>query len=91
MDQSDSAIVRCLQSSSPCQWRAGASGLGLPYAPFGQMPVQHAYLSPIAVRNQAIGLCFTGRLKGEGFNERECVWIDQIVDHIAAGFSGART
>lgn len=86
----DSAIVQCLQSQSPGHWQSGTTGLGLPYTPFGQTPFRHAYLSPIVVRNQAIGLCFAGRLKGEGFNERECVWVDQIVDHIAAGFAANR-
>lgn len=87
MNKSDSAIVQSMKSLSPRIWQAGTPGLGLPYTPFGQMPFKHAYLSPVVVRNQAIGICFAGRLKGEGFNERECVWIDQIVDHIAAAFT----
>ena len=90
MGKSDAAIVQCLRSFSPRSWKAGRPGLGLPYIPFGQMPIQHAYLAPIVVGAKAIGLCFTGRLQGEAFNERECVWIDQIVDHIAAGFAGNR-
>jgi len=90
MSQSASAIAQCLQSQSPTQWITGTSGLGLPYTPFGQMPFKHAYLAPIVVCKQAIGLCFTGRLKGEAFDERECVWIDQIVDHIASGFDKNR-
>ena len=90
MDKSDAAIVQCLRSLSPRSWNAGGMGLGLPYTPFGQMPFQHAYLAPIVVRAKAIGLCFTGRLQGEAFNERECVWIDQIVEHIASGFGGSQ-
>jgi hypothetical protein len=90
LNKSDSAIVECLQSLSSFHWQAGTLGLGLPYSPFGQMPFRHAYMAPILVRNQVIGLCFAGRLKGDGFNERECVWIDQIVDHIADAFASHR-
>jgi hypothetical protein len=86
----DSAIVECLRSPSSGHWQAGAVGLGLPYTPFGHMPFRCAYLSPIVARNQAIGLCFAGRLKGDGFNERECVWIDQIVDQIAGELTTIR-
>jgi HD-like signal output (HDOD) protein len=87
MNKSDSAIVQCLASLSPSRWHAGPIGLGLPYTPFGKKPFKHAYLAPLVLRNQAIGLCFTGRLKGTDFNERECVWIDQIVDQITIGFA----
>ncbi len=90
MDKSDSAIVQCLRSLSTDRWQPGTCGLGLPYTAFGQMPFRHAYLAPIVVRNQAIGLCFAGRVKGDGFNERECVWIDQIADNIAAAFATTR-
>lgn len=90
LNKSDSAIVECLRSLSSFQWQAGTLGLGLPYIPFGQMPFRYAYMSPILARNQAIGLCFAGRLKGDAFNDRECVWIDQIVDHIAAEFGSIR-
>ena len=88
--KSDSAIVKALQLRSSQQWAAGALGLGLPYTPFRQIPFKHAYLAPIVARNRSIGICFIGRLKDAPFNDRECVWIDQIVDHIAAGFDGQR-
>ena len=88
--KSDSAIVQALQLRSPRQWTKGPLGLGLPYAPFRQMPFKHAYLAPIVARSRAIGLCFVGRLADSPFDERECVWIDQIVDHIAVGFKGNR-
>jgi hypothetical protein len=78
--------VRSLKSLSVNEWHAGPNGLGLPHTPFGKIPFKHAYLVPIVVNGQAIGLCFTGRLKDNAFNERECVWIDQIVDHIAVAF-----
>lgn len=90
LSKSDSAIVECLQSLSSCHWKPGAMGLGLPYSPFGQIPLRCAYLSPIVVQNQALGLCFAGRRKRDGFNDRECVWIDQIVDHIAGEFATIR-
>ena len=86
MDQANSSIVRSLKSLSVNEWHAGPNGLGLPHTPFGKIPFKHAYLVPIVVNGQAIGLCFTGRLKDNAFNERECVWIDQIVDHIAVAF-----
>ncbi|WP_372677215.1 hypothetical protein [Desulfosarcina sp.] len=54
------------------------------------MPFQSAYLPPIVVQNQALGLCFAGRPKGDGFNEREGGWIDQIVDRIAGEFATIR-
>lgn len=90
MDRSNSAIVRSLESLSPRAWHAGADGLGLPHTPFGKIPFKHAYLAPVVVNDQAIGLCFSGRLKDEAFNERECVWIDQIVEHIAVAFESSR-
>ena len=90
MDQSNSAVLRSLESVAPVDWHAGADGLGLPHSPFGKIPFKHAYLVPIVVNDKAIGLCFTGRLKEEAFNERECVWIDQIVNYIAIGFEKSR-
>ena len=90
VNRSESAIIHCLQSLASVHWQAGASGLGLPYHPFGQMHFRHAYLSPIVVHSKAIGLCFAGRLQENAFSERECVWIDQIVDHIAAAFRTTR-
>jgi HD-like signal output (HDOD) protein len=90
MNKSDSPIVQCVQSLSSRNWRTAESGLGLPFAPFGKMPFRHAYLSPIVMRNQGLGICFAGRLKEEGFNERECIWIDQIAEHISAAFSTTR-
>ncbi|BBO93213.1 HDOD domain-containing protein [Desulfosarcina ovata] len=91
MTNTDAAIVRCMKVQSPTEWQKGGVGLGLPYALFGRMPFQAAYMVPIVVNKQAIGLCFTGRLNGKGFNDRECVWIDQIVSHIQAAFSVTRT
>jgi HD-like signal output (HDOD) protein len=90
MAKPDSAIIQALELRSPHQWTPGTVGLGLPYTPFRQISFKHAYLAPIVARNKAIGLCFVGRLKDITFNDRECVWIDQIVDHIAVGFDGNR-
>ncbi|WP_319522877.1 HDOD domain-containing protein [uncultured Desulfosarcina sp.] len=90
MDQSNSAIVRSFETKAPIEWSAGSEGLGLPHAPFGRIPFKHAYLAPIVVNGQTIGLCFAGRLKESAFNERECIWIDQIVDHIAGAFEKSR-
>ena len=90
ISKADSAIVQALQLRSPQQWTTGTLGLGLPFTPFRQTPFKHAYLAPIVARNKAIGLCFAGRLKDTTFNDRECVWIDQIVDYIGVGFGGNR-
>jgi hypothetical protein len=90
VDRANSAIIHCLQSKTPGHWQAGATGLGLPYHPFGPMHFRHAYMAPVVVHSQAIGLCFAGRLHEDAFNERECIWIDQIVVHIAAAFSTTR-
>ena len=90
MKKSDSAVIQCIQSLVCKYWQTGDAGLGLPFAPFGKIPFRYAYLSPIVVRNQGLGICFTGRLKGEGFNDRECIWIDQIVEHISAAFATTR-
>jgi HD-like signal output (HDOD) protein len=91
VNRTDSAIIDCLLSQAPATWQVGTkNGLGLPFAPFGKMPIAHAYLVPIIVRGQAIGLCFIGRLQGEGVDERECVWVDQVVAEVAAAFSVSR-
>jgi hypothetical protein len=90
LDQPNSAIVRSLESLLPVDWHTGVDGLGLPHSPFGKIPFKHAYLAPIVVNDKAIGICFTGRLKDEAFNERESVWIDQIVDYIAGAFEKSR-
>ena len=90
ISKSDSAIVQCLSQQKPGHWQAGDTALGLPYKHFGQMPFHCAYLSPIAIRNQPIGICFVGRLKSLEFNERECVWIDKIVDSIAKALASSR-
>lgn len=88
--QRQTFIIHCLQSLTPGQWQLGASGLGLPYHPFGPMHFRHACLSPIVFHSKAIGRCFAGRLQDNAFNERRCAWIQQIVHHIAAAFSTTR-
>ena len=90
MNRSDSVIVQCLQSMLSIYWHSGTLSLGLPYETFGKKPFQHAYLSPIVTGNRCIGLCFVGRFKGEGFDERERVWIEQVTDHFASALIGLK-
>ena len=87
LDNTDAAIVRCLAARRAAAWQAGSSSLGLPFTPFGKIGFQCAYLSPIVVNGQSIGLCFAVRLKAEAFSDREQVWIDAVVGHIAAAFA----
>ena len=90
MHRTDSAVIEALRSREALTWQSGVTGLGLPYTPFGKMPFKHAYLAPIVVHNQAIGICFCGRTGGTAFGERECVWIDQIVAQVTAAFALSR-
>ena len=87
MDNIESAIVRCLKTQAAVGWQRGESGLGLPFSPFGQRPFHFVYMAPIVAQKQSIGLCFVGRSNDNAFNERECVWIDQIVEQVAAAFA----
>ena len=87
VDHADSAIIDCLRSKVSTLWKSGESGLGLPFKPFGKFPFTHAYMVPIVVRGNAIGLCFNGRLAGNTFDERECVWVDQIMAQVTAAFA----
>ena len=91
INKSDSVIVNCMQALTPVTWKAGSQGLGLPYTPFGKLPYKHVYLSPIVVRSKSLGICFAGRFKGSGFSEREAVWVDQIIEHIAKAFATTRS
>ena len=84
-----SLIVRCVRSGSPINLSHGSSGLGLPDKPFGKIPFQYVYMSPVIVKNRGVGLCFAGRMNGKGFNDRECVWVDQITEQIAAVFKSS--
>ena len=86
MSRSDSVIVQCIKSMLSIYWHSGSLSLGLPYDSFGKEPFQHAYLCPIVIGNRCIGLCFVGRFKGEGFDERERVWIEQVTEHFASAF-----
>ena len=86
----ESSIINCFSKKLPAFWNTGDPSLGLPYHPFGRINFKQVYLSPVVVRNQSIGICFVGRIDESEFNEREIVWIDNIVAKISKAFDRPR-
>ncbi|OGV31932.1 MAG: hypothetical protein A2020_14305 [Lentisphaerae bacterium GWF2_45_14] len=90
VNHSDSPVIISLQTQKQGCWEILSNqSLHLP-ALKRHLNLKSAIFSPVMVLGKAIGLYFVGRTNDTPFNDREKLWLEQIVSYISTAFETSR-